>query len=118
MRFGWWIWWLAPSITESETPERAAIPLSVSPDCTVYVLAGAGPAASPAISTPAAAAVNIRVCTLVYLLVRIAITAAQARQGRRAAQVRICHRQRAEQRILLAGQGMRAAERKFKFLPG
>src|ERR1700733_10528746 len=111
MRFGLWIWGLAASMAESETPDRAAIPLSVSPDCTVYVLARAGPAASPAISTPAPAAVNIRVCTLIHLLVRIATTAAQRMQGRRAVQVRIVRRQGAEQQILPASQGMRAAER-------
>src|SRR5277367_5770760 len=57
------------------------MPLSVSPGCTVCVLAKAGPAARPAMTMPAPAAVIIRVCTFMKLLVRILITAAQRTQG-------------------------------------
>jgi hypothetical protein len=74
---------LAASTLLSDTPAEAAIPLSVSPDCTVCVLAMAGPAARPAMTMPAPAAVIIRVCTFMKLLVRILITAAQRTQGSR-----------------------------------
>src|SRR5450755_848868 len=57
------------------------MPLSVSPGCTVCVLARAGPAARPAMTMPAPAAVIIRVCTFIRLLVRILVTAAQRTQG-------------------------------------
>ena len=72
---------LAASTLVSDTPAEAAMPLSVSPDCTVCVLARAGPAASPAMRVPAPTAVNIRVCTFIKLLVRILITAPQRMQG-------------------------------------
>src|ERR1700684_4664292 len=57
------------------------MPLSVSPGRTVCVLARAGPAAKPAMTMPAPAAVIILVCTFMKLLVQILITAAQRTQG-------------------------------------
>src|ERR1017187_8566135 len=72
MRLGSAIWGFADSTRASDTPDCAAMPLSVSPAWTACVLASAGPAASPAIAAPAPSEVIIRVRTFIALLVWIA----------------------------------------------
>src|SRR5580692_1502004 len=73
MTFGLVICGLSASTRASDCPDCAAMPLSVSPACTVWVLAIAGPAARTVMAVPVPTAVIIRVRTLIILLVGVAL---------------------------------------------